>query len=244
MYLSWELFKYTISPGKYKASIKLCWVNKWMHASIHVLVSIHSYIHLFLSLTLLKTSAFLPPLLSTSTQPWPPFPSGHHQTVVGVNKLRITVFWLTPSLSFFQSPSPHFWQLLVCSMGPCLCFYFVCRFVLFIRFHKSEIIWYLPFSDWLISLRGKAPDSSMLLQMVKVLSFLWLHSTSLCERTRAFFIHSPANVHLSGITVIQSPASLVGELQVLLFACLFVFLSFIFYFWFNLYCVFFFFITI
>ena len=48
----------------------------------------------------------------------------------------IYILWLIPSPSFIQ-PTLHspLWQLSFHSMCPCLCFYSVHQFVLFIRFH-------------------------------------------------------------------------------------------------------------
>ena len=64
-------------------------------------------------------------------------PSGHHHTVVWVYGLCINVLWLIPSPSFMQSPlpSPHSTLTAICSVCPCLCFYFVHQFILFIGFH-------------------------------------------------------------------------------------------------------------
>ena len=57
-------------------------------------------------------------------------------TLSSVSMHYVCVFWLIPSPSFIQSLNlPPFWELPVCSMCPCLCFYLVCQFVLFIRFH-------------------------------------------------------------------------------------------------------------
>ena len=51
-----------------------------------------------------------------------PSPSGH----VCVYGLCIHVLWLIPSPCFIQSPSsPLLWQLSVCSIYACLCFYFI-----------------------------------------------------------------------------------------------------------------------
>ena len=50
--------------------------------------------------------------------------------------LYIHVPWLDPSppLPIIHLSSP-LWSLTVCSLFPCLCFYFACLFVLLIRFH-------------------------------------------------------------------------------------------------------------
>ena len=78
-----------------------------------------------------------------------PLPSGNNpHTVVCVCEFCFVL------LNFFtfltQLPNlPPLWQLSACSLWVCLSF--VCWFILFIRFHMSKIIWYLSFSDWLIS---------------------------------------------------------------------------------------------
>nr|KAF6387456.1 hypothetical protein mMyoMyo1_007952 [Myotis myotis] len=62
----------------------------------------------------------------------------------------IQVLWLISS----HPPTPTFPLRFhsLCSMLLCLWIYFVQQFILFIRFHMSEIVWCLFFSDWFISL--------------------------------------------------------------------------------------------
>ena len=94
-----------------------------------------------------KRGLFLSPAihpLPTSTCPSPaPFPSGCHHPVVCVYVLCIWVsFLLNPFTFSSNSPlSPPLWELSVYSMYPCLCFYIVHQFILFIRFTK---IWKQP----------------------------------------------------------------------------------------------------
>ena len=101
---------------------------------------------LFLLFTLLPMSLFSPFVhLHTA---FTILPFGHHHTLVCVYWSCIYVLWLISSPSFIQPFSiPPLWQLSVCSMYPWLCFYFVQNIS-----HISEIIWYLSFSDWFVSL--------------------------------------------------------------------------------------------
>ena len=59
-----------------------------------------------------------------------------------------------PFLSLLIPLSPPLWPLSVCSLFPCLWFYFARLFVLLVRFHLQVRSYgiYLCFSTWLISL--------------------------------------------------------------------------------------------
>ena len=59
---------------------------------------------------------------------------GLHHTIVCVHGLCSYVLWVISSPSFIHSPSP-LGGLSVCPMYLCLWFYFVCQFILLIRFH-------------------------------------------------------------------------------------------------------------
>ena len=94
-------------------------------------VSFFSY---FLLLFHYSCPHFSPITLPRPTHPWPPtfnpFP------IIFDHGSFIHVPWLDPSPLFPIIPllSP-LWLLLVCSLFPCLWFYFSCLFVLLIRFH-------------------------------------------------------------------------------------------------------------
>ena len=63
------------------------------------------------------------------------------------------LYFLIPFIYFIQLPTPPLWQPFICSLYLRVCFHFV-FFVLFLYFpHISEIIEYLYFSAWFISLR-------------------------------------------------------------------------------------------
>ena len=62
----------------------------------------------------------------------------------------------------------------------CLLVYFVPQIP-----HVSEILWYLPLSDWLISFSIMSPGVFMLLQRVRF-PFLWQSSIPLCRCTTTF----------------------------------------------------------
>ena len=111
-----------------------------------------SFFVLFLLLTLLQMLPF--PALHSYTAHLHPtpnlLPSGHHHTVVCVYGLCIYALQVIPSPCFIQfplSPLPPLWHLSVCSMYPCVCFYFFYQIP-----HISEIICYLSLSNCLISL--------------------------------------------------------------------------------------------
>ena len=85
-----------------------------------------------------KQSLFLSPFsptLPTSTYHLSPFPSDHHHTVSVSIYYMYFMFFVFNHLTFFHlaHQPPPLWQLSVCSMYPCLYFYFVCHFILFIR---------------------------------------------------------------------------------------------------------------
>ena len=94
-----------------------------------------------------------PPPPSPSHPP-PPLPSlHHHYTAVCVCGLPHILIMFFGSSLHFLSPSPShsspLRQLSVCSMYPCLCFYFACQFILFI---KELLIFYYKFSFMLLML--------------------------------------------------------------------------------------------
>ena len=107
-----------------------------------------------------------------------------------------SLYVLTPFTHFIYPPPP-FWQHPIYSL--CLSSFF---FFLKIP-HISKIIQYLSFSAWLISL-SIMPSSSMLLQMARLPSFLWLNNTPLHTHTHThtymcvhiFFIHLSIHGHV------------------------------------------------
>ena len=85
-----------------------------------------------------------------------------------------SLYLLLPFTYFVCPHSPSLWQLPVCSLYLWVCFCFV-LFVLFFKIpQKSEIIWYLSFSVWLISLSIIPFRSIVFLQMVRFHSFFCL----------------------------------------------------------------------
>ena len=88
------------------------------------------------------TNVHISPTLPTSTHSLPPFFSGHHHTVVCVDRLFIYVLWLIPSPSLIQNSLPTpLWQLSVCSTYSYLWFYFVRRLFCWLDFtNKSYCI--------------------------------------------------------------------------------------------------------
>ena len=110
------------------------------------------FVTLFLLLTLLQMYLSSPCFAYLHPAPGL-LPSGHHHTVVCVYVFCMYLLWLIPSPSFIQSPHPlPLWQLSVCSMHPCLCFYVVHQFILFM---SSTLKWnhmVFSFTNWLILL--------------------------------------------------------------------------------------------
>ena len=86
----------------------------------------------YLLLTLLTDVPYFPRLCPPPPSPVPHLyhhqPPGLHHIVVCVHGVCTYVLWLISSLSLTP------WDLSVCSMYPCLWSYFVCQFILFIRF--------------------------------------------------------------------------------------------------------------
>ena len=80
-------------------------------------------------------------------------------------------------------PSPHFLPPLAVICSPSMSLPLFCLLVQFIHsiLHMSEIIWYLSFPDWLISLSIISPGPSILPQRVKFSSFSQLSSIPLCK---------------------------------------------------------------
>ena len=90
-------------------------------------------------------------------------------------------YLLKPTMWFFSLPfdllhlvrsisHPYLWQLSICSL-----YLFIVCFVLFI-FHIWEVIWYLSFSVWFISLSIKPSRSTYIVANDKILFFLWLNN--------------------------------------------------------------------
>ena len=108
---------------------------------------------------------YFPPTLSSS----PPNTTSHHHSYPTLAFSIDPVYMILddPSLYFLCYPPP-----LPYGYCQCLWLYFASFFALLIRFHIGEIIWYLSFTTWLISL-SKILSSSipLLLQRVEVLSF-------------------------------------------------------------------------
>ena len=102
----------------------------------------------------------------------PLIPPPHHQQ--SPHSMSSFSFLLNPS-----TPYPSL-QMSSCSLSSLSLF---CLLGLFVhRFHiMSEIIWYLSFSDQLISLSVTSPGPPILSQRVKLSSFLHLSSIPLCK---------------------------------------------------------------
>ena len=114
-----------------------------------------------------------------------PPPPTHHliftvnpHAVVHVCELFIHVRCLIPSPSFRDcSPPLPPGSLAVCSMFPCLWLYFVCQFILFIRFHLQVRTYGIFLSPTgLFHLAEYSPAPTMLSQNVRVSSFFLLFS--------------------------------------------------------------------
>lgn len=133
-----------------------------------------------------------PPPLYTSTQPLCLLSSDYHHTIVCVNGLCIYVFWIIPLPSFIQSshsPSPlRAVSLFHISMSLVL-FRLSVYFVYWVP-HKSEILWYLSFSNQHISLSILPSDPSMLSEKVVFSFFLspfYGYIVSHCVNVSIFF---------------------------------------------------------
>ena len=111
------------------------WLEKLMFSSQYILYvcyhSTHVYMllrpifSLFLLFILLQLSPLFPSLPPPSSPQFPP-PSDHHHTVVCAHGPCLCVLWLIPSPFFIRSPPPPpLWQLSVCSIYLCLCFYVI-----------------------------------------------------------------------------------------------------------------------
>ena len=100
----------------------------------------------------------------------------------------IYVIWLIPSPSFNQSPLPlTLLKLSVCSTFLCLCFYFSHQFILLIRFHMQVRSHGICLSlTGLFHLALQSPGPSMLLQKVRVPSFLLLCNIPLCTSPQLY----------------------------------------------------------
>ena len=81
-----------------------------------------------------------------------------------------------------------------------------------------ELVQYLSFCDWVISLAQCLPGSSMLSQMIRLASFLkWNNIHCVCTSC-LFLIHSPVNGYLGYFhsLVIKNTATLNMEMKILL----------------------------
>ena len=122
-------WRITYPKGRNRGCLRLVWVGDlggtWGSLYLALLKKL---------LTLLQMSLFLPNFahLHPVRAPHPPLP----HTIVCVHGLCIYVLWLVSSTFFPVLPNtPSLWDLSVCSLCPCPWFYFICQFVLFIRFH-------------------------------------------------------------------------------------------------------------
>ena len=79
------------------------------------------------------------------------FPSDYHHNVVCVYALCIRVFWLIPSPSFIESPTSSLTAISLFHVSMPL--FLFCSTAYFVHeiLHVSEIMWYLPFSNWFTS---------------------------------------------------------------------------------------------
>ena len=119
---------------------------------------------IFYAITVVPVFSPFAPLYTTL-----PAPSGNPYTCVHVHGSCIHILWLLPSPSF--NPSHPLLQLSVCSMFLSLILF--CSLVYFV--HQipdlSEIIWYLPFTDQLISLSIRVSRSIHVVTKVKISFF-------------------------------------------------------------------------
>ena len=139
---------------------------------------------IFLLLFYYSCSNFSPLALLCPSYPPPP----HSHTVVHVHGSYIDVLCLGPSPSFHYYP-PLYSPLVTQSV---LCFH-ACGSILFVSLHCSldcfigEIIWYLSFTDWLISFN--IIFSSSIHAIAKGRSSFCLSAVSipLCKGTTVFY---------------------------------------------------------
>ena len=109
---------------------------------------------MFFFIFILYTISEVPisPLVLAHLQP-APLPPGHPHTVVSVHGLCIYVLRLIPPPCFIQHPQNL--PLISVSLFPVsLPLFLFCSSVYFVHQipHMSEIVWYLSFANWLISL--------------------------------------------------------------------------------------------
>ena len=95
--------------------------------------------------------SYLPPTtpLPASTQPPPPFPLAFPHCCLCLWVMYIYVLWLNTSPSFTQS-SPHL-SPVSCQSVPSMPVSILSVYFVHWIPHKSEVIWYLFFTNWLIS---------------------------------------------------------------------------------------------
>ena len=126
--------------------------------------------NIFYCYSITVVPVFLP--LPSSALPTPCSHTVNPHTVVHACGSFIHALCLVPSPSLYLYHPPPLWSLSFCSMFPCLWFYFVRYFILFIRFLlwvRSYGICLSPTS--LFHLAWHFPVPSMLSQKVGVLSF-------------------------------------------------------------------------
>ena len=124
------------------------------------------------------------PLLTVPT----PFSCGNHHTVVCLWFFFVLggFFLLNPFTFFIQAlkpPPPDSCQSVSCiyESVSILFVYFVHQIP-----HIREIIWYLSFSDWLVSLSIILSRSIHVVTKSMISSFLWPSNTPLCKYTTTF----------------------------------------------------------
>ena len=123
---------------------------------------------------------------------------GHH--IYLFIYLFIYFWYLLISLTCLSHPlrCPHFWQPPVCSLYAWLsfCFIMFVHLLCFLDSTVSEIMQYLSFSVWLISLKIIPSRSIHVVVNGKISFFFYGWIVLHCIYTPHFFIHSSSNGHL------------------------------------------------
>ena len=156
IYLFIPLFDYIGCPNMVSQQIPLCFLR--------------------FSLLLFMYSCLPPPLPPPTLNP---IPLWLCLCVLNTCSLR-SLSLLSPSISL----SPPLWLLSVCSMSLVIFCLLVC-FVDYVPL-KGEIIWYLSFTIWLISLSIMLSSSIHAVAKEGVTSFFLLHGIPLCKCTIVF----------------------------------------------------------
>ena len=143
---------------------------------------------IFLLFILLQLSQF-PSFPFYSPPPSPPLlTTVNPLSVFPVHESFIQVLWLVPSPSFHHSPSPSSPPTVVSLFHVSMSLVLFFLLVYFVHYIPviSEVIWYLSFTNWLIS-HSLMVSSSIHAVTKGRSSFFLLHSIPLCKCTTVFW---------------------------------------------------------